>query len=129
MTARSTSTHRSVLIISDDERLSGVIQAILKHCHLEFTELLLDTLQQQVEQVKKVDFNLIMIATSSLDSEPTVTTALNSLTEQIGEVPLLVISEETSLQDPDRHIFHLDFPFDIEKLLNAIEEILRQANT
>jgi len=71
------------------------------------------------------DFDLIVVAMSSPTSEPVVALARASLAGQIGQVPLLIISDRPFHSDPNDRIIHLDFPFDIDGLCDKVKEVLQ----
>jgi hypothetical protein len=66
---------------------------------------------------------------SSPTSEPVVALSRASLAGQIGQVPLLIISDRPFQSDPDDRIIHLDFPFDIDGLHDKVEKILQDRLT
>ena len=116
---------KRILVLSDNEGLSKAIELALSYDHLEVIGFVLGFTRQWKSEVDKGGFDLIVLAVSSLNSEPVVDVFLAALAEQIGQVPLLIISDDPSRSDSENQIFHLDFPFDIHALYNKVEEILR----
>lgn len=128
---------KRVLVLSDNDGLSRAIELNLKHSQLEIIKLALSPPGQRSEpvegqrecQAEVGHFDLIVVAMSSPTSEPVVALARTSLIRQIGQVPLLIISDRPFQSDPDDQIIHLDFPFDIDRLHDKVEEILQDRQT
>jgi hypothetical protein len=116
---------KRVLVLSDNDGLSRAIEWNLRQSQLEIIKLALSSPEQRGSQPEVGDFDLIVVAMSSHTSEPVVALARASLIKQIGQVPLLIISDRPFQSDPDDRIIHLDFPFDIDRLHDKVEEILR----
>lgn len=68
--------------------------------------------------------NLILLALSRSSNEPVVVLAQAGLTHLVGRVPLLIISDRTFQADPERHIFHLPFPFSAQALRQQVADLL-----
>jgi DNA-binding response OmpR family regulator len=117
---------KRVLVLSDNDRLSRAIELNLKYSHLEVMRLALSSQGQEESQTEIGDFDLIVMAMSSSTSEPIVTLARASLVGQIGQVPLLIISDRPFHSDPDDQVIHLNFPFDIDGLHDKVKEILQR---
>ncbi len=60
---------------------------------------------------ESLPYRLILLALSRSNNEPVVVLARAGLTQLVGRIPLLIISDRTFQADPERHIFHLQFPF------------------
>jgi hypothetical protein len=116
---------KKALVISDDERLSQAIELILARARMVVTSMWLCSPRGERVQPETDDFDVAIVATGSLACEPIIGLAMDSLSEYIGKVPLLLICERTSSADPDRKIYHLTFPFNIDNLLDRVREILR----
>jgi DNA-binding response OmpR family regulator len=116
---------KRVLVLSDNEGLFKAIELALSNGHLEVVSFALSFTRQWKSEVEKAGFDLIVLAVSSLNSEPVVDVVLAALAEQIGQVPLLIISDDPSRSDSENQIFHLDFPFDIHTLYDKVDEILQ----
>lgn len=69
---------------------------------------------------------LILLALSHSSNEPVVVLARAGLTQLVGSIPLLIISDRTFHADPERRIFHLPFPFSAEALQQQVNELLLQ---
>lgn len=67
---------------------------------------------------------LILLALSRSSNEPVVVLAQAGLTQLVGRVPLLIISDRTFQADPERHIFHLPFPFSAQALRQQVADLL-----
>jgi hypothetical protein len=114
---------RRVLVLSDNEGLSRAIEVNLTS-RLELDIVRFGSLERRRIQAEIGEFDLIVLAVSSPYSEPIVALAKSSLTDRIGRVPLLIISDRPFESDPDERIVHLDFPFKIDGLHDKVERIL-----
>jgi DNA-binding response OmpR family regulator len=116
---------KRVLVLSDNERLSRVIELALRHAHLEVVGFVLSFTRQWKSQAEAGFFDLIVVAVSSPTGEPVVALVMDSLAGRVGQLPILIISDDPSQSDPDNQIFYLDFPFEIHGLYDKVEEILQ----
>lgn len=71
-------------------------------------------------------YKLILLALSRSSNEPVVVLARAGLTQAIGSIPLLIISDRTFQADPERNIFHLPFPFSAEALRQHVADLLAE---
>lgn len=67
---------------------------------------------------------LILLALSRSNNEPIVILARTGLTQLVGSIPLLIISDRIFAADPERQIFHLSFPFSAAALQQQVNELL-----
>jgi len=117
---------KRVLVLSDNDGLSRAIELNLdSHLELEIVRMAASSLERRGSQAENGDFDLIVLAVSSPASEPVVALARASLADQIGQVPLLIVSERPFESGPGDLIVHLDFPFDIDGLNDKVKEILQ----
>jgi DNA-binding response OmpR family regulator len=116
---------KTVLVLSDNEGLSRAIELNLERSDLEVIRFASSSPGQWGSQAEVGDFDLIVVAMSSPTSEPVVTLARASLAGLIGQVPLLIISDRPFHSEPDDQITHLDFPYDLDRLHDKVEEILQ----
>ena len=126
---------KRILVLSDNDGLSRAIELNLECSDLEVVKFALSSPRQlsrayhggqgRESQDEVGKFDLIVVAMSSPTSEPVVVLYRASLVGQIGQVPLLIISDRPFQSDPDDQIIHLDFPFDIDRLHDKVEEILQ----
>jgi len=116
---------KRVLVLSDNNGLSRAIELNLERSNLAVVKLALDSLEQQGNQVEIGDCDLIVVAMSSPTSEPVVALTRASLTGQIGQIPILIISDRPFRSEPGDQIIHLDFPFDIDRLHDKVKEVLQ----
>ena len=136
-TADECATTKNVLVLTDSELLFFIIKANLQQVHLRIklhnsvsvapsletnTNLLQTVSHNQIDIFSAVD--LIIVAHSAYCSEPVVTLAQARLTDQIGRVPILIISDRPFEAKPVEQIYHLDFPFDSVKLRRTVESLL-----
>jgi hypothetical protein len=121
---------KRILVLSDNHGLSRAIRLNLDGCmDLEIVRFRLDSQDKQVVQAGNGDFDLLVVAMSSPTSEPVVALARSSLTDQIGRIPLLIISDRPFDSDPEDRIVHLDFPFDVDKLCRKVQDMLQDTWT
>jgi DNA-binding response OmpR family regulator len=71
------------------------------------------------------DVDLIVVALTSQTGEPLVALVRASLAGQIGQVPLLIISDRPFDARPDDQIAHLDFPFHPDELQAKVRGLLQ----
>ena len=114
---------RKILVLSDDARLSRVIEVNLDGSP-SVEILTLDSLEQRGALAVDEDFDLVVVAMSSPSSEPVVALSKASLARLIGRVPFLIISDRPFDSDWDARIVHLDFPFDVGEFCHTVERIL-----
>lgn len=134
---------KRVLVLSDSDLLFEVIEANLKQIHVQADRLGTVTkttpsdgnvehpcgpgsLQPQrcLEKAEANDCDLIVVAISSSNREPLVALFNAALTEHVGRVPLLIISDRGFDACQEGRIFHLDFPFDSAELRYKIQALL-----
>jgi len=116
---------KRVLVLSDNNGLSRVIEFSLENDGLKVIRFVSGSWQQGGEQAEVGHVDLMIVAMISPTSEPEVALARASVAEQVGQVPLLIISDRPVHSDPEDQIVHLDFPFEIDGLCNKVKEILR----
>ncbi len=117
---------KRVLVLSDNNALFRAIEFSLENKGLQVVKSVSSSSEQKREQPKVRDVDLIVVAMSSPTSEPVVALSRASLIEQVGQIPLLIISDRPFHSDSDDHITHLSFPFDIDGLDTKVEEILQK---
>ncbi len=120
------STKKKILILSDNDKLSKAIKVILASRGWATETVASKPPKQPGNQAKIKHPDLIVVAMSSPTSEPVVTLARASLAKQIGQTPLLIISDEPFNSNSDDLIVHLDFPFAIDELYYKVETILHR---
>jgi hypothetical protein len=120
------SVRKKVLVLSDNGGLSRAIRLNLNNCmDVEIVGFNPDSLEKRKAQASNGDCDLLVVAMSSPTSEPVVALARSSLADQIGRIPLLIISDRPFNSDPEDRIVHLDFPFDIDKLCRKVQDMLQ----
>lgn len=112
------------LVLSDNRGLGRVIEVHLRH--QGFDPIHLDFGVEHAPPLSPEDLALIVVSTISPDHEAMAALAQASLTDLIGRIPLLVISDRPLPADPEGKIAHLDFPFIIERLEVAIQTLLQR---
>ncbi len=120
------STKKKILILSDNDKLSKAIEVILTSRGWTAETVASKPPKQPENQAKSNNLGLIVVAMSSPASEPVVALARASLAKQIGQTPLLIISDEPFHSNSDDLIVHLNFPFAIDELHHKVEAILHR---
>jgi len=121
---------KKVLVLSDSDGLSRAIEANLtNHLEAEIVRLISDPSVRQTCERREDKFDLIVVAMISPTNEPIVALARAALTDRIGQVPLLIVSDRPFKADPDDQISHLDFPFDVDRLHAQVEQALHITGT
>lgn len=72
------------------------------------------------------ELGLIIVAPAPPISDPMSILSKASLLNCVGEVPVLIISEQPSRPESDDKITYLNFPFDMDDLNNTVVEILEK---
>jgi hypothetical protein len=118
-------SQKKVIVVSDNDGLARAIHLNLK-AHFEADVVLIapDLSDDKENLTSAGDCDLIIVATSSPTSEPVVALAKASLTDRVGHVPLLIISDRPFDSDLDARIVHLDFPFTLGELHSAVQDLL-----
>jgi DNA-binding NarL/FixJ family response regulator len=117
---------KKILILSDNDGLSRAIALNLnKRLNVEIVRFALEPQEQWKSRTGNDHFDLIVLGMSSPASEPIAALARALLAQQVGRVPLLIISDRALASNLEGPIIHLDFPFDIDKLRGKVQEILQ----
>ena len=115
---------KKVLVLSDRDMLFDVIKINLEKIPATVVRYE-DTINGNSSRANNIDqFNLIVVASGSSTSEPLVTLFKASLTKQIGQIPLLIISDRQFDAHNAGQIFHLDFPFNAGDLRLKVKQLL-----
>lgn len=132
-------TVKRIFVLTDSDLLYTIIKANLQQPHLRLAlhnpfsdarsiEARNNPVQtgcdHQGDPFSAVD--LIIVAHSAHTSEPVVTLAQAKLANQIGRIPILIISDRPFEARPVQQIYHLDFPFDSANLRHTVEDLLAQ---
>lgn len=121
-------TYKQALVLCDNDLLFDVIKLNLTQIQVETLRHKNGTPVHSLENQSKEDKpDLIVVAISLPDGEPIVTLFNASLTEQIGRIPLLIISDRKFDPNHKGRIFHLDFPFSAIDLRSTVQVALKQS--
>jgi len=112
---------RRILVLSDNDGLSRAIKLNLGSC----LNVQVVNCSEPKYQPDDGPCDLIIVAMSSSTSEPIVALTRASMTERVGHVPLLIISDRPFKSEPKDHITHLEFPFEIHNLCRKVKEMLQ----
>jgi DNA-binding response OmpR family regulator len=113
------SARKKVLVLSDNDGLSRVMELHLKSRTLEVVR---QPLYSSKTKPENAAFDLIVVALSSPTNDPG--TMLSRLNSQAEQVPVLIISEQPLLTAPGDWVSHLDFPFEIDEFYDRVKEML-----
>jgi len=118
---------KKVLVVSDGDRLFEVIKI-----NLEKIPVAVDRIENASNgnghRLSNVEqYNLIVVASGSSTSEPVVSLFNASLTKQIGQIPLLIISDRQFDANESGQIFHLDFPFNATELRKKVKQLVKNS--
>ncbi len=112
---------KCALVLCDNELLFHVIATNLTKIHVKAKPWL----NGHAEISEDVGtFDLIVIAFSAPTGEPLVSLFKAALTEAIGKIPLLIISDRRFDSTPAGQIFHLEFPFNAMELRRTVQRLL-----
>lgn len=136
-TTAGNGTVKRIFVLTDSDLLYTIIKANLQQPNLRLAlhnpfansrsvearaNLVQTNCNHQGDPFSAVD--LIIIAHSAHTSEPVVTLAQAKLANQIGRIPILIISDRPFEARPIQQIYHLDFPFDSANLRHTVEVLL-----
>jgi hypothetical protein len=132
MGKKSTANNKSkklILVLSDSELLFSVISANLGQSELKLRQRNSidkngDSHPQKSGKTRHETPDLIIVANSSPSTEPVVSLAEAALNDQVGHIPLLIISDRNFAICREKKIFHLDFPFDPDALQRSVFSLL-----
>ena len=115
---------KKVLVLSDRDMLFDVIRINLEKIPVTVVRFE-DTINGSGNHLNNINqFNLIVVASGSSITEPVVTLFNASLTKQIGQIPLLIISDRHFDANNAGRIFHLEFPFNATDLRFKVKQLL-----
>jgi hypothetical protein len=114
-----------VVVLSDHQVLRKAIEFGLRHrFQIEVVESSVNEPGQYV-RIEGEDLDLVVMTTLSSTDEPMLALAKASLDVQLGQVPLLIISQQPLGSTFDcKKVFHLHFPFSYDELYTKTAEIL-----
>jgi hypothetical protein len=118
---------KRAIVVCDNELLFKAIEVNLHHrLGMEAVGPVFGPTAFQRTQGDDGDFDLIVVALTSPTSESTAALVAASLRGQLGDIPLLAISDLPLESLPKDEALHLDFPFSPDRLQNRVEESLRR---
>jgi hypothetical protein len=117
---------KRVLVLSDDDWLSRAISLNLIGClNVKTMRLEAGSERQQESRTDGGEFDLIVLAVASPTCEPVLTLARASLTDQIGRVPFLIVSERPFDSNPNTQIAHVSSPLDVDMFHAKVTALLQ----
>lgn len=121
---------KQVHVICDHDALYGAIELKLSCLpQLRVTRLETNSVEQLSHNEPQTKYpaeeiDLIIVAPVPPINDPISILARAALLDQVGRVPVLIISEHPSKPPSDNKISHLNFPFDIDDLTATVAGIL-----
>lgn len=112
---------QSVLVLCDYDALYAAIELKLSTIPDVHVTRIKST---QAERPKPPAFDLIIVATASLKSDPLSMLSKTALLDRVGKSPLLIVSEQPTRFKSDADITYLNFPFDMDELTRTVGQIL-----
>ena len=98
-------------------KLSGLPQVLVTR---------LDSLPPQRSDNGRLAGDLIIVAPVPPINDPMFILSRASLLDQVGQVPILIISEQPSRSESDDRVTYLNFPFDMDDLNCTVVDILEK---
>jgi len=86
----------------------------------------LDSLSPEHSNNGRFAGDLIIVAPVPPINDPMYILSRASLLDQVGQVPVLIISEQPSRSESDDRITYLNFPFDMDDLNCTVVDILEK---
>jgi len=116
---------RKALVLSDNDGLARAIKAHISHrLDVEVVRMDVNAERQMEVEEKPAEFDLMVVALSSPTREPAEVLSKTRLAEQVGQVPLLVISDRPLEPLPKGQIIHLNLPFEVDEFHDKLRELL-----
>jgi hypothetical protein len=123
-------TGKRIAVLSDNDGLAQAIELGLSRClKSEVVKCVLGPPTWARNQIEGEAFDLILVAVSLPTSEPVVMLTQASLAQEIGQVPLLIVSDRPFDPGENTRFFHLDFPVNANKLHDKVKEILSRTGS
>jgi hypothetical protein len=86
----------------------------------------LDSLPPQRSDYGRLAGDLIIVAPVPPINDPMFILSRASLLDRVGQVPILIISEQPSRSESDDRVTYLNFPFDMDDLNCTVVDILEK---
>jgi hypothetical protein len=117
---------KRIAVLSDNDGLAQAIQMSLGRClKSEIVGYVSNSLVSGKNEIGNDKFDLILVAVSLPTSEPVVMLTRAALAQEIGQVPLLIVSDRPFDPGENGRFFHLDFPVNANRLRDKVKEILQ----
>jgi hypothetical protein len=115
---------KEVYVLCDHDALYTAIE--LKLSGLPQVHVLRRESNPATQPDRAAESDLIIVAPVPPVSDPMSILSRASLLSCVGEVPVLIISEQPSRSESDDKITYLNFPFDMDDLNNTVVELLEK---
>ena len=114
-----------VLVLCDYDPLYGAIELKLSGLsHVRVIRRESNGAERPASTQPTGDFDLIIVAPMPPTNDPMRILSQASLLNQVGLMPLVIISEQPSQPESDDRITHLNFPFDMDDLPRTVSRAL-----
>ncbi len=118
---------KTVLILCDHDALYAAIELELNRLlEAQIIRLEPDQSACQTDHFLTENVDLLIVATVAPHNDPMALLSKAALPGQVGEIPVLIVSEQPSRSESDDKITYLNFPFDMDQLTQTVEEILER---
>lgn len=120
---------KTVLILCDYDALYAAIELELSRL-LEVRIIRLESDQDacQKDRLLADSVDLLIVATVAPNNDPMAVLSKAALLNQVGIMPVLVISEQPSRPESADKITYLNFPFDLDQLTLVVKAMLRESS-
>lgn len=121
---------KTVLILCDHDALYAAVELELNRLlEAQIIRLEPDQSACQTDHLLTENVDLLIVATVAPHNDPMALLSKAALPGQVGEIPVLIVSEQPSRSESDDKITYLNFPFDMDQLTRTVEEILERHPT
>lgn len=117
---------KNILVLYDSDLLFDIIKSNLRHIPLNIQGIGKKSFSEKTKVECRIDnLALIIVAISSVSKgEPLVSLFNTALINQVGRIPILIVSDRKFDSDNRGLIFHLDFPSDVGELCHRVQAII-----
>ncbi len=115
---------KRIFVLSDSEPLARTVEFCLCQ-QFRIGKLILPATPVLARHARAVKTDLMIVALASSLSEPVIVLSQALVVNRVGRVPLLIISDRSFTADHRLQIYHLNFPFVVERLQSQVSQILR----
>ncbi len=116
---------KEVHVLCDHDALYAAIELKLRSLvGVRVSRLAADPITQQDARTSPLRSDLLIVAPTLPIHDAMSILARASLLDHVGQMPVLIISEQPSRPESNDMITYLNFPFDMDDLNNTVAKIL-----